>query len=519
MPAPHPSVEALQKLLKVGGSLGTYLARALGEVADAGGSKRRVDAAISFCQFTLAQGWVSRDPSALGDGLIEAYDCQIAASVGPSGLPRRRSACFDVVTKARALARKEGEVVGGEPKRRPFKQPRVPPDTIETRLSKRGQFGKYAAAALAARSVTGKERFPRTYKPYIRAYTSYLDKTDPGKKVRHSTDLDSENLKKYEIYLVSGQKSASYIEKSKLACRSLLNIAMELAVLDGEKVGEKIQHATTDDFPQPKRRAKQNAERIEHILRGRLIGQQISSVMYGRLAALRSGSVRFELDALTPLIKYIELKGLECISELTREHLQDLQDLIKAGRSERSAHAVWNAIRRVLNVCCKQEDLDHEQIVLDWPPANRLGIDRVRENTDQGLSPVDAARLERLCREDITAVLQRRETLGDLYGGPSLQELQPFEVLLAFRTGFNPGPLRSLELSDVTETEDRFEIAGAKARSRIQPVATFAVDRTPFGAPWLVDQIKLLTSTARLRARAEDRNHLFGLLPVSWTRS
>ena len=182
----------------------------------------------------------------------------------------------------------------------------------------------------------------------------------------------------------------------------------------------------------------------------------------------------------------------------------------QADRGTLRNRGIWATIKRQLQLV---EEIAAGSPVakskIRWPPE-RWPLEGIRRgNADQGLNPVEAANLERLARETISEVLLRREHRGQLFPGPYVEDLQAFELLLAFRTGFNPGTLRTLKLSDIRETEENVEISGVKLRSTKQPFVVFAQSDAPFSGPWLLKKIRLVTSVARDRALPQHKDNLF----------
>ena len=498
------------------GHTGFYLGRALSlPSSDARflPDKMRIGV-FAFLRYVALQDFASRDSTFLGDELVGLYDESIkAVRLSQATLDHRRNSCVAIVNLAQNLARADGYEVGPIGLRRPLYDPRSGAvATTLQRLATRGEFGQYLTRALEAKCGNGEYQFGVLVIPLIRVFVKLIEETDPESLLQNADQLSSIMVKEFKDKLEQSEREAKYRRKCVRLADRLMVGAMQLAAYDGKTVGTRFAIPYSDDRPRAEPQAARNGRRIDKIEQLGPLQEQIAAAFRSDAARLVPGSIHGALTNIQPLLRYLDAHpDITCMDDLSRVHLAAIAESISAGDGQKvTKRGVWSTIKRTLTLV---EELGVQGPVLKskipWPTERWMSERTQRGNADQGLTPVEAADLERLARVEINEVVSRREHRGQLFPGPYVEDLQAFELLLAFRTGFNPSTLRTLKISDIRETEDNVEVCGTKLRSIRQPFAAFAKSESPFSGPWLLKKIEFVTSLARERALPQDKDSLF----------
>lgn len=455
----------------------------------------------------------------IGDITLREYVQALAETTFPKSIQRAyRSGCYAVMLRAWEAATADGQSVGAKPVVRPKSEKRTGASASTlSRLRDRGEMGRYLATALNERTPEGRYKFPPHAIALVRPFVKYLDVIDPERKLRSTDCLGAHLRQSYVQYMIDTQNDFIYRRRCLRAVDRLLRSAMACAAVDGLDVGDEWRTPGSNS-PVSTRPGIISLERkLSAVEEKGPLQKRLVETLRTEGLRLRSASISSALRDLRVLLDYLEAnERLQSFADFQRQDLvQLLEQIRKEYNNESTARRVWRTTKRIFDAACSRQQCSES---IPWPRPRWIGGLLRRGNSDQGLSPSECAKVERLARQEIITILGRRDALGKIYPGPYIEDIQPFEILLAFRTGFNPSTLRTLRLPDIEWKDDVVEIKGYKARSTIQPSAVFPRDDRQFSGTWLVEKILLLTQYARDRAAPQDRDALFLYEPKGGVR-
>lgn len=497
------------------GDIGTYITKAL----ELKPSNPRALNVISrrgmfrFLKFVSEANFSANTTTLLGDEIVARYDDYLlTSSISKADLWYARNACTEIVNLARSLAEADGHAVGPSGRRRPLRDARTELTAGTAKiLCGLGEFGKFLGEALSEQTSDGAYTFLNHEVPYIRTFARFCQANTPQGTDLTTYDLSSTLVDRYRSHMAAGKTTQAYQRKSVSTADKIVTAAMALAHAAGRPIGlsRPLQlHSSvrkTADVPNGNLRKIESMEKHGGILK------YIGGALRADLNRLETETMRTRIASIAYLVNYLKYKPIINFDNLLRCNMEEIfQGIASAEIGQATKQNRWKAVKAVLAVA---KDLasasDNKSYVIPWPAERWLRQPPRRGNSDQGLSTVDASKVERLARQEIEEVLTRCVAQGPIFPGPYVEDLQAFELLLAFRTGFNPGTVRTLKLVDIREVGENIEVSGLKRRARKQPLAVFAKSNRPFTGPWLLEKILLVTSMARARAAPEFKDRLF----------
>jgi hypothetical protein len=222
---------------------------------------------------------------------------------------------------------------------------------------------------------------------------------------------------------------------------------------------------------------------------------------------------RVQLGAFLRFLDHTDpKKKIATVTDFTTGHVRSFKEFLdKTNAIDRTRKKVWAVFRAVVSEMVAQANEargSNHQIPIaktPWPGASRRGVHT------KAMSIGDAGRLLRACLVDMKSTMQAAARFGPHYQGPSVAELVPFIVTLAFWTNFNPDTVVGIKLSNIRPPVlGRIAIVAEKGRSNRDQVATFPQDDTHLcSPPVLVRNIIQLTSVLRDRCTSRIKDHLF----------
>ncbi|PTM51073.1 phage integrase family protein [Phreatobacter oligotrophus] len=505
------SLNALLHRIRHCGTLGHYIFRVVGcegiKANSISASQRY--RCVHFVKYIIDAHENNLEPKISGDITLREYVYYLAETSLPKSIQRSyRSGCYAVMLRAWEAATADGQPVGAKPVVRPKSDKRAGASASTlSRLRDRGEMGSYLATALNEQTQEGRYKFPPHAIALVRPFVKYLDLIDPERELR-STDCLGKNLRQsYVHYMMETQNDVVYRQRCIRAVDRLLRSAMARAAFDGLDVGDEWRTSNSHSALTTRPGIIALERKLSAVEEKGPLYKQLVETIRGQGLKLRSASLSSTLRDLRILFEYVgQNERLQSFADFQREELVQLLEKIRHEyNNEYTARRIWRTTKRIFEAACRQQGAE----CIPWPRARWIGGFQRRGNSDQGLGPSECAKVERLARQEVEEVLARRDALGKIFPGPFIEDIQPFEILLAFRTGFNPSTLRTLKLADIDWHEDVVEIRGHKARSTIQPLAVFPRDDRQFSGKWLVEKILSLTLYARSRAAPHDRDALF----------